>query len=69
MNTDSYWRNQTTIRANQLNDVLKDLTKNYNTFKNFKLFYFDSPIAPVIEIWKQKGGQAWQLVRFESIST
>jgi len=61
MNSDSYWRNVTTERAFELNDVYKAIVAN-NTFKNFDMHYFDTPLQEVIDLWKSMGGQTWQLI-------
>jgi len=63
MNSDPYWRNQTTIRAFQLNDALKEIVQNYTHYwPNFDLTYLDNLITPIIKIWQDQGGEAWQLI-------
>jgi acyloxyacyl hydrolase len=61
LNTDPYWRDQTTFRAFELNAVLVNITRNYKP-KNFDLTYFDSPINAVMAIWLKMGGKPWQLI-------
>jgi len=61
MNSDAYWRNQTSLRAFELNQVYQDLIAN-NTFNNFKMYYFDCPLEEVISIWKGKGQPVYELI-------
>jgi len=61
MNSDAYWRNATTERAMELNEVYKQIIQN-NTFTNFDMTYFDCPMHQVVAIWENNGGQAWQII-------
>jgi acyloxyacyl hydrolase len=61
MNSDASWRNATTQRAMELNQVYKEIVAN-NTFKNFEMHYFDCPLEQVVSEWIAKGGEAWQLI-------
>eukprot|EP01114_Cavostelium_apophysatum_P017028 TRINITY_DN4967_c0_g1_i1.p1 TRINITY_DN4967_c0_g1~~TRINITY_DN4967_c0_g1_i1.p1 ORF type:complete len:585 (-),score=119.82 TRINITY_DN4967_c0_g1_i1:4-1758(-) len=61
MNSDAYWRNATTARAEELNQVYQELVAN-NTFKNFDVHYFDCPMKKVIEVWNGEGGQTYELI-------
>lgn len=75
MNSDEYWRNATTQRAMELNDVYRAVRKDSailflnflqilknNSFNNFDLHYFDCPLGQVIDIWTKNGGQEYQLI-------
>jgi len=61
LNPDPFFRNATTQRAFELNDVYKKIvaTKSY---KHFDLTFFDIPFKEVIAKWEQQGGEAWQLI-------
>lgn len=73
MNSDEYWRNATTARAEELNVVYQQIVAN-NTYKHFDLAYFDCPLegtlvvvisnvcVAVLKVWSQAGGEAWQLI-------
>jgi len=61
MNSDEYWRNVTTDRAFELNQVYQELVAN-NTFQNFNVSYFDYPFAQVISMWTKMGGQTFELI-------
>ena len=61
MNSDEYWRNATTQRAFELNQVYNQIIAN-NTFKNFDMHYFDCPLEQVVSEWIANGGEAWQLI-------
>jgi len=61
MNSDGYWRNATSQRAMELNQVYVELVGNH-TFNNFGLTYFPLPLPEVIQIWQAQGGEAWQLI-------
>lgn len=61
MNSDAYWRNATTDRAMQLNEVYKQIVKEQK-FKNFNLSFYESPLQEVISLWKSMGGETWQLI-------
>jgi hypothetical protein len=61
MNSEAYWRNVTTARAVELNQVYQELVAN-TSYKNFDVHYFECPLEEVIQIWKQKGGESWQLI-------
>jgi len=61
MNSDPYWRNVTTERAMELNQVYRDLVTN-TSYKNFDIHYFDCPLEQVVKIWKKQGGEAWELI-------
>jgi len=61
MNSDAYWRNATSQRAAELNEVY-DIIMSNNTFKNFDMAYFGCPLEAVIELWKQQGGEPYQLI-------
>ncbi|XP_052230368.1 acyloxyacyl hydrolase-like isoform X1 [Dreissena polymorpha] len=60
MNTNETLRDLTTQRANELSDVLVDISNN--TYKNFKLWYNTNPINTVIQEWTAKGLPTWQLL-------
>jgi len=61
MNSDADWRNKTSQRAEELNQVYQDIVRN-NTYKNFDLHYFDCPLNEVVRRWQKQGGQVWQLI-------
>eukprot|EP01111_Echinosteliopsis_oligospora_P012278 TRINITY_DN4189_c0_g1_i1.p1 TRINITY_DN4189_c0_g1~~TRINITY_DN4189_c0_g1_i1.p1 ORF type:complete len:562 (-),score=115.93 TRINITY_DN4189_c0_g1_i1:86-1771(-) len=61
MNSDEYWRNVTTERAMQLNEVYGWVIAN-NTFNNFDMTYFDTPLVEAKAKWEASGGQMWQLI-------
>eukprot|EP01119_Soliformovum_irregulare_P005018 TRINITY_DN1632_c0_g1_i1.p1 TRINITY_DN1632_c0_g1~~TRINITY_DN1632_c0_g1_i1.p1 ORF type:complete len:586 (-),score=154.28 TRINITY_DN1632_c0_g1_i1:68-1615(-) len=61
MNSDEYWRDATSARAAELNQVYKNIVSNH-TWNNFDFHYFDCPLEKVLNIWESKGGQAWQLI-------
>jgi len=61
MNTDEWWRNATTKRAMELNQVYQDIIAN-NTFQNFKMYYVDTPLEEVIAKWHSMGGQTYELI-------
>ncbi|KAK3596643.1 hypothetical protein CHS0354_006193 [Potamilus streckersoni] len=63
MNTNSTVREMTTLRAEELSAVLKDVAdENKNTYKNFDLYYSDNPVYQVLDEWKKQGGELWQLL-------
>jgi len=61
MNSDEYWRNATTERAMQLNEVYKMIIAN-NTYNNFDMTYFDCPLPEVLNTWVAQGGEAWEII-------
>lgn len=61
MNSNAYWRNATTARAEELNQVYSQIIANH-TFKNFDMYYFEPPLKAVIEQWNKAGGETWQLI-------
>jgi len=61
LNSDPYWRDATTQRAFELNDVYKKIVAT-KTYKHFDLTYFDIPLQEIITLWQQRGGEAWQLI-------
>eukprot|EP00026_Physarum_polycephalum_P007804 Phypoly_transcript_07872.p1 GENE.Phypoly_transcript_07872~~Phypoly_transcript_07872.p1 ORF type:complete len:447 (+),score=71.22 Phypoly_transcript_07872:193-1533(+) len=61
MNSDAYWRNATTQRAFELNQVYQDIIANH-TYKNFDMHYFDCPMEEVLATWISEGGQAWEII-------
>lgn len=61
MNTDAYWRNATTARAEELNQVYGDIIKNH-TYANFDMTYLDCPMEQVISLWESMGGQSWEII-------
>lgn len=61
MNSNATWRNATTQRAFELNQVYKEIIANH-TYKNFDMTYFDPPLQPVLNQWRKQGGHAWQLI-------
>jgi len=61
LNSNSSWRNATTERANQLNAMYDEIIAN-NTFKNFDMTYFPTPLPEAITQWNQEGGETWQLI-------
>jgi len=61
MNTNATWRQWTQERANQLNDALQQLVSK-ETFKNFRLFYFDENFNEIVDIWEKQGGKPWDLI-------
>lgn len=61
MNSDAYWRNATTERAMELNEVYNQIIKNH-TYSNFDMTYFDCPMQEVVETWVKMGGEAWQII-------
>lgn len=63
MNTNETIRNLTSERAFQLTAVLKNIAETRaSAYDNFDLFYFDCPMHQVIEDWKAKGGQVYELI-------
>jgi len=61
LNNDSYWRNATTERAMELNQVYVDIIAN-QTYNNFKMTYFPTPLPEIITLWESMGGQTWELI-------
>jgi acyloxyacyl hydrolase len=61
VDSDAHWRNATTQRAMELNQVYTQIIANH-TFKNFDMYYFDPPLKAVIEQWNKAGGETWQLI-------
>jgi len=61
MNSDAYWRNATTQRAMELNQVYPEIIANH-TFKNFEMTYFQTPLQEIIDEWNSEGGETWQLI-------
>jgi len=61
LNSDPFYRNATTERAFQLNDVYKKIVAT-KAYKHFDLTFFDIPFKEVIAKWEQQGGEAWQLI-------
>ncbi|CAE1288958.1 AOAH [Acanthosepion pharaonis] len=49
-------------RANQLSDVLAEIVKNHNNFKNFRLHFIGQLFVQVMEYWRKKGGADWQII-------
>ncbi|XP_049637690.1 acyloxyacyl hydrolase [Suncus etruscus] len=54
-------RTLTSKRAEQLSNTLKKIATR-EKFINFDLFYLDFNFQEVIEEWRRRGGQPWQLV-------
>ena len=61
LNSNETLRNLTTLRAQQLSKAMQDLVGN-TTYKNFKTYYMDAPVAEVLKKWKVQGGEDWQLI-------
>jgi acyloxyacyl hydrolase len=61
LNPDAYWRNATSQRAMELNQVYMDIVAN-TTFSNFEMLYFPTPLPNIIGMWGALGGDVWQLI-------
>jgi len=61
MSDDANIRNTGTQRAFNLSTMYNKIIENYS-FQNFKMAYTDFPQVQVEQIWKQQGGQMWQLI-------
>lgn len=64
MNPDEHIRQATSARAVELSNILKGIVKkagNKKMFNSFKIHYIDCPFNEVFDIWKQRGGEPWQL--------
>ncbi|XP_022239234.1 acyloxyacyl hydrolase-like, partial [Limulus polyphemus] len=61
MNDNSTWRNATTKKAQELTNVLQDLSLTYSA-QSFKLYFLENPISKVIKTWEENGGEKWQLL-------
>jgi len=61
MNSDEFWRNATTQRAMELNQMFKLVIANH-TYKHFDMHYYDDPMEQVVQIWNDQGGETWQLI-------
>lgn len=55
-------RNLTQQRADQLSNVLENIMKNHNNFKNFRLHYIGKLFHRLVNAWEKKGGSAWQII-------
>ncbi|KAM5189654.1 acyloxyacyl hydrolase isoform 1-T1 [Callospermophilus lateralis] len=54
-------RTLTSERAEQLSNTLKKIATS-EKFTNFNLFYMDFAFQEIIEEWRRRGGQPWQLI-------
>jgi len=61
MSDDPNIRKEGTDRAFNLSTVYDKIIQNYS-FKNFKMAYTDFPQVQVEQLWKEQGGQMWQLI-------
>eukprot|EP01100_Stratorugosa_tubuloviscum_P002210 TRINITY_DN1504_c0_g3_i1.p1 TRINITY_DN1504_c0_g3~~TRINITY_DN1504_c0_g3_i1.p1 ORF type:complete len:593 (-),score=260.92 TRINITY_DN1504_c0_g3_i1:118-1896(-) len=61
MNSNETWRNLTTERAMELNQVYTEII-NERTYKHFDMTYFDTPIQEIIDEYAEMGGEIWQLI-------
>ncbi|XP_028645112.1 acyloxyacyl hydrolase isoform X1 [Grammomys surdaster] len=61
MSSNKTLRTLTSERAEQLSNTLKKIATT-ETFANFDLFYMDFAFHEIIEDWKERGGQPWQLI-------
>jgi acyloxyacyl hydrolase len=61
MNSNKTIREAGQKRANELSLIYPQIISNYK-FKNFDMVYYDFPLKQIIEIWKKKGGETWQLI-------
>ncbi|XP_037366196.1 acyloxyacyl hydrolase [Talpa occidentalis] len=61
MSSNKTLRTLTSERAEQLSNTLKKIASS-RKFTNFDLFYMDFDFQEVIEEWRKKGGQPWQLI-------
>jgi len=61
MNSNETVRNLGAVRAAELDAVYGQIIANY-TFENFDMIYFPFPFPEIAKIWKQMGGQQWQLI-------
>ncbi|XP_076323319.1 acyloxyacyl hydrolase-like isoform X2 [Tachypleus tridentatus] len=60
MNENETWREATTKKALELTNVLRDLPSTYSA-RSFKLYFLENPISKAIKMWKENGGETWQL--------
>ncbi|XP_041501651.1 acyloxyacyl hydrolase [Microtus oregoni] len=61
MSSNKTLRTLTSQRADQLSNTLKKMAAT-ETFTNFNLFYMDFAFHEIIEEWRKRGGQPWQLI-------
>jgi len=61
LNSDEYWRNQTSYRAFNLSATYQEVIKKHQ-YKHFNMTYTNCPVKQVMEEWEAKGGQSWQLI-------
>ncbi|XP_008684722.1 acyloxyacyl hydrolase isoform X2 [Ursus americanus] len=61
MSSNKTLRTLTSERAKQLSNTLKKIATSQK-FTNFDLFYMDFDFHEVIEEWRKRGGQPWQLI-------
>ncbi|KAM7322654.1 hypothetical protein ACRRTK_018159 [Alexandromys fortis] len=61
MSSNKTLRTLTSQRAEQLSNTLKKMAAT-ETFTNFNLFYMDFAFHEIIEEWRRRGGQPWQLI-------
>jgi len=60
LNTNETVRTLTTQRANELNQVYRDLFKTYKA-KNFDVAYYDFPVEPIWNEWVAEGNDPFDL--------
>lgn len=61
MSSNKTLRTLTSERAEQLSKTLKKIATSQK-FTNFDLFYLDFDFQEIMEEWKKRGGQPWQLI-------
>ena len=61
LNTNGTIRNATSKRASELSVVLQDIAKTQK-YKNFDIAFIPNFFQEVVNIWKQKGHETWQLI-------
>uniref|UniRef100_A0A8D0PN29 Saposin B-type domain-containing protein n=1 Tax=Sus scrofa TaxID=9823 RepID=A0A8D0PN29_PIG len=61
MSSNRTLRTLTSERAEQLSSTLKRIATSQK-FANFNLFYMDFDFREIMEEWRKRGGQPWQLI-------
>ncbi|XP_027430168.1 acyloxyacyl hydrolase isoform X1 [Zalophus californianus] len=61
MSSNKTLRTLTSERAKQLSNTLKKIATSQK-FTNFDLFYMDLDFQEVVDEWRKRGGQPWQLI-------